>query len=194
MRACHLPGATWTDGSDTPPDPSGDRFTLAKRMPVAAPGPPVSTADTVTVTVFGPSRRSTDRGEMSSAVTTGSPLSVWTQSFSGTGPSAASTVRGTHGPARAATSSRTPDRVTCMPRGRRGRPSGSVGRAPRARRTGGVRTYDGAVIPAGRRAALLVAAAIVLVVALAGCTGGGDPDVVVAPVGRATVVEVVEAP
>jgi multidrug efflux pump subunit AcrA (membrane-fusion protein) len=30
--------------------------------------------------------------------------------------------------------------------------------------------------------------------ALAGCTGGGSADVVVAPVGRATVVEVVEAP
>jgi multidrug efflux pump subunit AcrA (membrane-fusion protein) len=36
--------------------------------------------------------------------------------------------------------------------------------------------------------------AIVAVMALAGCTGGGDAGVVVASVGRATVVEVVEAP
>jgi HlyD family secretion protein len=41
---------------------------------------------------------------------------------------------------------------------------------------------------------VLVAVAIVAAVALAGCTGGGGADVVVAPVGRATVVEVVEAP
>ncbi|HEX4697923.1 MAG TPA: efflux RND transporter periplasmic adaptor subunit [Actinomycetes bacterium] len=44
----------------------------------------------------------------------------------------------------------------------------------------------------GRRAAAVLVAVATL--ALAGCTGGGDGDVVVAPVGRATVVEVVEAP
>jgi HlyD family secretion protein len=41
---------------------------------------------------------------------------------------------------------------------------------------------------------VLVAVAIVAAMALAGCTGGGGADVVVAQVGRATVVEVVEAP
>ena len=44
-----------------------------------------------------------------------------------------------------------------------------------------------------RRAALAWGCAGLSLV-LAGCTGGGDPDVVVAEVGRATVVEVVEAP
>jgi HlyD family secretion protein len=41
---------------------------------------------------------------------------------------------------------------------------------------------------------VLLAVAIVAAMALAGCTGGGGADVVVAQVGRATVVEVVEAP
>jgi HlyD family secretion protein len=41
---------------------------------------------------------------------------------------------------------------------------------------------------------VFLAVAIVAAMALAGCTGGGGADVVVAQVGRATVVEVVEAP
>jgi HlyD family secretion protein len=41
---------------------------------------------------------------------------------------------------------------------------------------------------------VLVAVATLAAMGLAGCTGGGDTGVVVAPVGRATVVEVVEAP
>ena len=55
------------------------------------------------------------------------------------------------------------------------------------------RPYDGEVGAAGlvvRVAATALAVAIVL----AGCTGGGDPAIEVAAVGRATVVEVVEAP
>ena len=62
----------------------------------------------------------------------------------------------------------------------------------RARREGRRRTYDDRVITA-RRAALAAGCACLAIV-LAGCTGGGDPAIEVATVGRATVVEVVEAP
>ncbi len=61
-----------------------------------------------------------------------------------------------------------------------------------ARREPSTRPYDDRVITA-RRAAL-GAGSVCLAFLMAGCTGGGDPAIEVATVGRATVVEVVEAP
>lgn len=85
-RACQVVGETGISGCEAPNGPSaGARFTDPDRMPVAGPGPPVSSATTVTVTALGPAERSTDVGEIVRPVTTGSPLSVGTQSFSGTG-------------------------------------------------------------------------------------------------------------
>src|SRR6187431_2332682 len=57
---------------------------------------------------------------------------------------------------------------------------------------GTARTYDEPVRRAGRCAAPVTAVAIALL--LAGCSADDDAGIEVAPAGRATVVEVVEAP